>query len=103
MADLFEAPADAAIRSAIDSGEASPRNPTTGGTGCCARATCGQVVAAAPRSLMNSRRRLMSNLSPTPSGVRLKPLQFRIGLIQYGRLILRTPLQRHALPAFVSL
>ena len=32
--------------------------PTTGGAGCCARATRGQAVAAPPRSVMKSRRRM---------------------------------------------
>jgi hypothetical protein len=43
-------------RSWYAAAEAGWRNPITGIADCCARATSGQAVAAAPRSDMNSRR-----------------------------------------------
>jgi hypothetical protein len=49
--------------------------PTTGITGCCARAVIGHVAAAAlPRSVMNSRR-LMGTLSR-----RITPYHIAVGM-----------------------
>src|SRR5262245_58529728 len=47
------------MKSSVPAWEAACMEPITGNCGCCARAATGHPAAAAPSSVMNSRRRII--------------------------------------------